>query len=262
MHNGSMPSEKTSQLVLLVEKGSSRREQLTSVLTRHGLSVLSVASNEGALETLKHHRPALILANAQQAQMSGWELVQRIRAFDGTLPILLLGTTAQRPSGASATTDIQAIVPDDTQPSALLQEVDRWLHAATPPSRATRWPGLILIVDDEPELRNLLQDFLESHGFRVAQAASGSEAVERFKQLSPAVVFLDIKMPGMDGLTTLRQLKAIQPNVTAVMLTGVEEEEAMEEALALGAEDYILKPFNFEYLETILLSKILLGPTP
>ena len=255
------PSPRSCQ-ILLIEHHSARREQLTKLLSRHGLSVVAVPSGDQALEALKHDRPSIILLDMKLADTNGWELTHRLRAFDRKLPILLLGTTSQRPSGASATTDIQAIVPEDTEPSALLQEVDRWLHPATPTSRATRWPGLILIVDDEPELRHLLQDFLELHGFRVAQAASGSEAVERFKQLSPAVVFLDIKMPGMDGLTTLRQLKAIQPNVTAVMLTGVEEEEAMEEALALGAEDYILKPFNFEYLETILLSKILLGRTP
>ena len=69
-------------------------------------------------------------------------------------------------------------------------------------------------------------------------------------------------MPGMDGLTALQQIKRLRPATTVIMVTGLEEEQLMNRALALGAYDYILKPFNLEYLETTLLSKVLIGRAP
>ena len=256
------PSPRSCQ-ILLIEHHSARREQLTKLLSRHGLSVVAVPSGDQALEALKHDRPSIILVDMKLADTNGWDLTHRLRAFDGKLPILLLGNGSAQPANSSAL-EIQAILPQDLSPTALLQEVDRWLHAESAPARRTpRWPGGIMVVDDEPKLRDILRQFLDLHGFRVvAQAGSGEEAIEQLKRHAPSVVLLDVKMPGMDGLTTLRQLKALQPNVAVIMITGFEEEDTMEEALALGAEDYILKPVNPEYLEAILLSKILLGRTP
>ncbi len=263
MRNGHSTNPTPIMQVLLIEPQAGRRERVAKMLARHGLSVRAVPSGEQALEALKHDRPSLILADARMAKASGWEFVRRIRDGDAQLPILLIGNGPRRPSGASAALQIQAILPDDVSPTALLQEVDRWLQAPAPSRRTQRWPGTILLVDDEPKLLDLLRQFLESHGFRVvAQAGSGQEAIEQLKRHAPTVVLLDVKMPGMDGLATLRQLKAIQPAVTVIMVTAVEEEDAMEEALALGADDYILKPVNTDYLETLLLSKILLGRTP
>lgn len=263
MRNGHSTNPTSTPQVLLIEPQAARREQRAKMLTRHGLSVLAVPSGEQALEALKHDQPSLILADARLADTAGWELVRRIRDGDAHLPILLIGNGPRRPSGSSAALQIQAILPEDVAPAALLQEVDRWLHAPLASRGAQRWPGTILIVDDEPKLCEILRQFLESHGFRViAQAGSGQEAVEQLKRHAPTVVLLDVKMPGMDGLATLRQLKALRPAVTVIMVTAFEEEDAMEEALALGADDYILKPVNTEYLETILLSKILLGHTP
>jgi CheY-like chemotaxis protein len=95
----------------------------------------------------------------------------------------------------------------------------------------------------------------------VTTVGSGEEALKSLERLSPTVVLLDIKMPGMDGLVTLKKIKTLRPNTTVIMITGLHEEGTIDQALALGALDYITKPFSREYLETTLLSKILLGQT-
>lgn len=125
-----------------------------------------------------------------------------------------------------------------------------------------RWPGTVLVVDDEPKLRNVLEEFLTLRGFTVRTASSGDEALTLCSQHVPTTILLDIRMPGMDGLMTLKKLKACYPSVSVIMITGIQEEQAMEETVALGACDYILKPFDFEYLESTLLSKLLAGTTP
>ena len=114
----------------------------------------------------------------------------------------------------------------------------------------------LLVVDDEPKIREMLQDFLERRGCSVDTAASGEEALQAAEAHPPPAVLLDICMGGMDGLATLPRLKMRYPHATVIMITGLEEDGAREQAMASGADDYILKPFNLEYLETILLAKI------
>ena len=114
----------------------------------------------------------------------------------------------------------------------------------------------LLVVDDEPKIREMLQDFLERRGFSVDTAASGEEALQTAEAHPPTAVLLDICMGGMDGLAALPRLKRLYPHATVIMITGLEEDGAREQAMASGADDYILKPFNLEYLETILMAKI------
>jgi DNA-binding response OmpR family regulator len=125
-----------------------------------------------------------------------------------------------------------------------------------------RGPGTVLVVDDEPTLLAILQEFLQLHGFTVVTAASGEEAIQQVERQSPAVALLDFQLSGMDGLVTLRKLKSLRPDLVVIMMTGLDEEQLMADALKLGAHDYIMKPFDLEYLESTLLTKVLLGKTP
>jgi DNA-binding response OmpR family regulator len=110
----------------------------------------------------------------------------------------------------------------------------------------------MLVVDDEREIVRMLAEFLRSRGHRVAEAHSGAEAVAFFRRRPYDVVLLDILMPGMGGNETLRRLKALDPRAIVIMISGTPDEEAAEESLALGAYDYIRKPFDFPNLEAVL----------
>jgi len=245
--------------VLLVEGDVVLRERLYDVLSAHGISVIAVHSGERALAVLKHERPSLVLADVRLIDSPGCALIDCIRSFDADLPILLLGDV--HPTTFLIAYHVQKVLPSHVSDEVLIKELDPWLNRPEV-VRRERWPGTILVVDDEPKLRTILQEFLRLHGFTVTTAASGEEALEQLKRFAPTVVLLDIKMPGMDGLLTLKKIKAVQPRVIVIVITGLEEEQTMAQALALGAHDYITKPFNFEYLETILLSKILTGHAP
>jgi len=138
-----------------------------------------------------------------------------------------------------------------------MAEVDRWL--TPPPAIPKRLPCSVLVVDDEPKLRAMLKRFLELHNFIVSTAASGEEALDMLAQRTPMFVLLDVGMDGMDGLVTLKKIKALPVPTTVIMVTGNAEEATVREALALGARDYIQKPFNPAYLESVLLSKLYTG---
>ena len=116
----------------------------------------------------------------------------------------------------------------------------------------------ILIVDDDSKICTLLEKFLIKKGFYPITATNGEGALEKVEKENPTIVLLDIKMPGMDGITVLKKIKEINEHMAVIMITGVKDESIAKEAMELGAYDYITKPFDLNYLEMSLLTKILL----
>jgi two-component system, response regulator, stage 0 sporulation protein F len=103
---------------------------------------------------------------------------------------------------------------------------------------------LILVVDDQMGVRRLIQEVFKEIGYRVAAAAHGQEAIAIAAAELPAVVLLDMKMPVMDGLETLRTLKSLYPDLIVFMMTAVGDGDRINEALANGASRCISKPFD------------------
>ncbi len=102
--------------------------------------------------------------------------------------------------------------------------------------------GTLLLVDDEPHIRKFVGLILKQLGApAILEAANGQEALATYEREQPDLVLLDISMPVMDGLTTLRALKAIDPDCLVIMLTSIVNRQSIDEALALGAVNYIRK---------------------
>ena len=102
---------------------------------------------------------------------------------------------------------------------------------------------LALVVDDEPQMRRLLRVTLEGNGYRVADAATGNDAILQAAQSRPDVVVLDLGLPDLDGVAVLKRLREWSP-VPVVVLSVREREEDKIAALDNGADDYVTKPFN------------------
>ncbi|MBI3458280.1 MAG: response regulator [Candidatus Rokubacteria bacterium] len=252
---------KPTRPILVVAEDLELRERLFDALTRYGHVVMTVHSGERAMAVLKHDRPGVILVDTALTDMTCWALAERIQVVDAHLPVIFLGDPPKLSPGARLTQTTSSTLPRSVSEDLLLMEIDRRLSAPQPAPHE-RWPGTVLVVDDEPKLRRTLREFLELHGFTVVTACSGEDALRCVEHAPPTAVLLDIKMPGMDGLLTLKKLKALQPAAAVIMMTSLEEEPLIGQAFALGASDYFLKPFDLEGLETTLLSRILLGRTP
>ncbi len=117
----------------------------------------------------------------------------------------------------------------------------------------------ILIVDDEAQIRELLLSFLEEQGYKAHAADGGVSALEIAPRLKPKVILLDIKMPDLDGIETLKRLKTIAPDSTIIMMSGHADQETALKAMKMGAHDFIEKPFDLPYLERVLLVKMATG---
>lgn len=108
----------------------------------------------------------------------------------------------------------------------------------------------ILVVDDDPDAIEIVSTYLEAKGYRVASAADGREALAKIEEIHPALILLDVMMPGMDGWEVARIVKN-HPDFTdirVVMLTARSDFTDKQEGLRAGADDYIVKPIRLEEL--------------
>lgn len=107
----------------------------------------------------------------------------------------------------------------------------------------------ILVVDDEEKVCALFSEILKEH--EVTKARSGEEAIERVKKKSFDIVFLDVVMPGMNGLEVFKTIKEINPHSSIIMMSGFAVEDKMREAMRLGAVNSLTKPFDIDEILTI-----------
>jgi putative two-component system response regulator len=103
-----------------------------------------------------------------------------------------------------------------------------------------------LIVDDEPRLRQVMVHLMRSDGFQCVEAGNGLEALEQLTKHSVALVLSDLRMPKMDGFELLRELRTRYPDIAVVMITAVADAEIAVSCLAIGASDYVVKPYQLE----------------
>jgi DNA-binding response OmpR family regulator len=108
----------------------------------------------------------------------------------------------------------------------------------------------ILVVDDDPHSLDIVRTYLEAHGYSVATALDGKEALMRLEEVRPALVLLDVMMPGMDGWEVARLIKNHPDfsSVRVVMLTARSDFTDKHEGLRAGADDYLVKPIKLEEL--------------
>jgi two-component system chemotaxis response regulator CheY len=105
----------------------------------------------------------------------------------------------------------------------------------------------ILIVDDAAFMRMMIKEILTKNGFDVVgEASDGQQAIEKFKELEPDLVTMDITMPEMDGVTALKEIKKLNPNSKVIMCSAMGQQAMVIDAIQAGAKDFIVKPFQAE----------------
>lgn len=103
----------------------------------------------------------------------------------------------------------------------------------------------ILVVDDAAFMRMMIKDILTKNGYDVVgEASDGQQAVEKYKELHPDLVTMDITMPEMDGITALKEIKKINPSSKVIMCSAMGQQAMVIDAIQAGAKDFIVKPFQ------------------
>jgi len=122
--------------------------------------------------------------------------------------------------------------------------------------------GTILVVDDEPNMTQMLAEYLTEQGYQVVTAHGGIEALAKLDLEKPQVILLDVRMPGMDGVEVLRRIRTFDTQVGILMISANDDVELAKQTIEMGALDYTLKPVDFAYLSRAVDTMMARAPAP
>jgi len=114
----------------------------------------------------------------------------------------------------------------------------------------------ILIVDDEAIVRDSIGDWLRTAGYLVETAETGEEALEMVGKKEYSILILDVRLPGINGIQVLKEVKTSKPHIKSIIITAFPSEGSADEAMKLGAVDYLIKPVLCENLERLILETL------
>jgi DNA-binding NtrC family response regulator len=110
----------------------------------------------------------------------------------------------------------------------------------------------ILVVDDEPIVRESIRDWLKDAGYKVLTAETGEEALKLLDKHDISILVIDVRLPGRTGISVLKDVKARKPKIKSIVITAYPSEELSDEAKKQGAVDYLVKPINPDDLEVLI----------
>lgn len=252
--------------ILVVDDEVRVRELVRKALDREGYEVVTVPTPEQALELVSRELFSLVLLDVRlSVHESGISLLKKIRERQKEVPVVILsGALTPEIEREAKAAGASAVLGKDIDILSLVARLGEIIIARgqLPASDPVREPSAprkiktVLVVDDEAGVRHVVKEFFRRKGYRVLEAGTGADAIKLCETEKVSVALLDVRMPGMDGLAVLRELRRLHPGLGVVMTTGVQDDEEVAKALALGAYGYVLKPFDFLYLELVVMSKL------
>lgn len=237
------------------------RSIITEYLVLHGCQVTQASNGLEALNSVRQVRPDLLVLDIMMPRLGGVEAMVQIRNdFPEVAVIIVTGIPDDALRGRALALGAAALLPkplDLDLLGSIVSTVTAWsVQPAEPPGGRAPAQGAgasartrILVVDDDDEMRSLLQDFLEGEQYDAVLACDGLEALQIVIDARPPIALLDITMPRLGGLEALTAIRAISPTTQVIMVSGIDDVELARRTLAHGAFDYVTKPINMTYLQ-------------
>ena len=269
-----MSSSPTAR-ILVVEDEFATALDIASALRDAGHEVVGIADTvQRALEVAEETRPEMALVDVRLAGDGSGLDVSKVLQERFHAPSILI--TAHLPYSAAVRANAMGYIAKPFSAEEIVRTVAAaldWLrtgrHSTIPPAglipaypiardqgAETQGPGTVpsvLVVDDDRLLLKVLKECLSQAGYHVATAENGSDALRKYQQARADVVVLDVFMPEQDGIETIRSLKAIDPDVRAIMISGnIQGSTYLRMARNFGAQETLSKPFTCEAMTTVV----------
>jgi CheY-like chemotaxis protein len=248
--------------ILCVDDDIDVLELLKEYFTEQGFVVLTATNGVEAFLQVKRWQPKAVILDLFMPRLGGIGALGRIKALNPDVVVILVSgmgnalelvTEAGLSVAGAFTKPLNLVQLSDTLARSGVVAPAALVAAAGDPAQVKRpVRARVLVVDDELEFRKVLAEYLEDRGFDVIEAQDGEEALLRVPDFHPHIVLMDVMMAGMGGVEALKRIKTAAPETCVIMVTAVEDIDSARGALALGASDYVTKPFSFQYLDSVL----------
>lgn len=227
---------KDKPTILVVDDNQDLLETFAMILKRRGYRVQTANDGLSAINKFKEQNFDVTLMDIVMPEMNGVDAFKKIKEIQPEAPIILM----------TAYSDEELI--QNAKNEGACQIIHKPIHIDQLIELINETAGSlpILIVDDDADICETLTQVLELQGFEVASASSGEEAVMMTKSASFQIAIIDVKLPKIDGLETLLQMKEINPDIIVIMMTGFRNEvkEALDKAQKASAITCLYKPFD------------------
>lgn len=221
------------------------RNILYEAFSNLGYKASTVATHKDILETLKRERPHFIVLDNSISDIPAQRTQEMIKAIDENIKVII---------PAPPENTAQAIIENILK---ILREEEQISFPGQKKNQGIQFRANVLVVDDESECAGIVKDYLLRKGCDVSIASSGEEAMLKIETIKPNIVLLDIRMAGIDGLIILKKIKDMDKNIIVIITSAINDEKNINDAIKLGADGYLIKPFNLKNLKEIILKNVL-----
>jgi len=220
--------------ILVVDDQVGMLETFTDILGDKGYRVTTAEDGYAAIDKVKKGTFDVIFMDIKMPGINGVQAFREIKKINPKTAVIMMTAYS-----------VEGLVKEAIEEGAYTViykpfDIDRVVETI---ERALK-TNLVLIVDDRYEDRETLKDILEDKGYKVVEADTGYKAIELVKKGRYDIIFLDVKMPDIDGVKTFEEIHKINPDIPVIMITGYSVEELLKEALNKGAYTCITKPFD------------------
>jgi len=252
--------------VLVIDDDATVLNSLKTFIAKTGYATLTAENGAKGLAIFEKEKPEIVVSDIKMPDMDGFEVLRRIKKISSTVEVILITgygnydlAIQSLQEGASDYLE----KPIDFHQLAIA--LGRCSEKVTQKMELEA-KAVVLICEDETMARSKLSSILEKEGYQVFQAENGRSALELFVNNKIDIALVDIKMPGMDGLSVLHELKKKSEDVEVIMMTGYGDETTAIQAMRDGAINYLKKPIDIDQMiidiqhamETIRLKRSLL----
>ena len=223
--------------ILVVDDLRNMRLTLGGILEDEGHNVVTVENGYQAIEAVSKTHFDIIFMDIKMPGIDGVQTFREVQKIDpGAAVIMMTAYSVEDLVNEALAEGAYTVVYKSFDIGRIIGIIEELAYQRI----------LILVVDDEFGDRETLKGILEDKGYRVATARDGFEAILMVKGKHYDIIFLDVRLPDMNGVETYEQVKKIDPRTTVIMMTGYSEEELVERAISRGAYTCIHKPYEME----------------